>query len=100
MTMRWKTDKVGADDVKESLSAAISQANIPSFAKISWNGPELMVRIEQGGTSEIRLKIESDGKGAAVTETKRSIALLHRPFAKTVEAFVERVMSEAGLVRS
>lgn len=100
MSSQWRCEEKDQDAVRSALDKAIKKIHLPDFAKVHWEGQELCILIDQGGRSELRLRVQPGEGGTDAKETKRSIALLHRPFTRKVEEVIERVMHEAGFNRA
>jgi hypothetical protein len=43
------------------------------------------------GTSEIKMSLQDNGKGTKIQETKRNIAMMHKPFIGDVERMVVEI---------
>lgn len=81
------------DAVKSDLNRVMAEEIKKSYVKTAWNENELSIKIEKGGTSEIRIGLtEKDGK-VVVSELKRNISFLHKPFIGEVEKMIDHILS-------
>lgn len=82
------------DAVKSELSKVIANEIKKDYVKTSWDQNELCIKIEKGGTSEIRIGLkEKDGK-VLISEVKRNIAFLHKPFIGEVEKMIDHILDQ------
>ena len=97
--LNWTFAGKNRDEVKKALDAALQQKGLPSFADISWDGDVFCVKIDKGGKSEFRLGLKQAGADAGISEVKRDIAFLHKPFVGKVESYVNEIMSMIGATK-
>lgn len=100
MGLCWKSKEANLDKVRDQIKKRLSNAEIPSFVEISWKDNELCIGISQGGKSEFRLALSESSNGVTIEESKRDVAFLHRAFVGTVEKMVDKIITEAGFVKS
>lgn len=81
-----------ATDVKTKLIEIISREIKKDYVKTAWDKMVLCIKIEKMGSSEIRLALNSSGEQTLIEETKRSIAMMHKPFIADVEKVVENIL--------
>lgn len=96
MTMSWTFKNTNATDAKNSLQKELQNAGVPSFADISWEQDTMLVKIDKGGKSEFKLTLQAKGSDVQFVETKRNVAMFHKPFVGKVESFVDSVLTKAG----
>jgi hypothetical protein len=89
-TFAYLVDKDVAT-TKEQLTNTIKAEIKKDYVKTSWNGNELSIKIEKMGTSEIKMSLQDNGKGTKIQETKRNIAMMHKPFIGDVERMVVEI---------
>ena len=100
MTMSWTFRNISADEAKAILQQELQAAGVPSFASVSWEQNTMLVRIEKGGKSEFKLALQSQGADTKFVETKRDVALFHKPFVGRVESFVDQILNKAGAAKA
>lgn len=100
MALAWTINQKSVENVKGEISTALKNMNLPSFANVGWEGDELCVRIEKGGKSEFRLALKPQGEAVKITETKRDISFLHKPFVGKVESVVSELMGTVGAAKA
>ena len=100
MALSWKSQEKNIESVKTVILSLIAKQPIPAATKLNWEGNELCIRIEHGGTSELRLTIKETTDGVCIVETKRELAFLHRAFAGIVESAIDKVLAHAGFSKS
>ena len=96
MKSSWVIINSDIEKAKKSLMESMKKSEMPSFIKTNWEQNELCVRVEKNGKSEIRLALLAEGDKIKIIETKRSVALLHKPFVGRVETFLNGLMQECG----
>ncbi len=94
MAKSWSLPGKNADAVKELVQKELSSSDLPSSARIDWVGHDLQVTIEKAGKSSFTLSLNESNGSTTVTETKRSIALMHKPFVGRVEGFVDELFQK------
>lgn len=100
MTMSWTFRNLSTDEAKSILQRELNAAGVPSFATISWDQNTMSVKIDKGGKSEFKIALQSQGTDTKFIETKRDIALFHKPFVGRVESFVEQILNKAGAAKA
>jgi len=81
-------------DVKADLAKIIASEIKKDYVKTSWDENQLCIKIDKGGSSEIRIGLqEKDGK-VLISELKRSIAFLHKPFIGEVEKMIDHILGQ------
>ncbi len=100
MTMSWTFKNTNASDAKNSLQKELQAAGVPSFADVSWEQDTMLVKIDKGGKSEFKLTLQASGTDVQFVETKRNVALFHKPFVGKVESFVDSVLTKAGAAKA
>ena len=100
MTMSWTFKNTNASDAKNSLQKELQAAGVPSFADISWEQDTMLVKIDKGGKSEFKLTLQASGTDVQFVETKRNVALFHKPFVGKVDSFVDSVLTKAGAAKA
>jgi len=98
--MSWTFKNTNASDAKNSLQKELQAAGVPSFADISWEQDTMLVKIDKGGKSEFKLTLQASGTDVQFVETKRNVALFHKPFVGKVESFVDSVLTKAGAAKA
>jgi len=94
--MAWTLKELSMDETRKKIDGLLSQFKLPPFARISWEKDELCVHIDKGGKSEFRLSFQKDGDCINIKETKRQVALLHKPFASQVQKVVDDTLKKVG----
>ncbi|MFZ9520418.1 MAG: hypothetical protein ACO3A4_08070 [Silvanigrellaceae bacterium] len=100
MTMSWTFRNVSADEAKSLLQKELQAIGVPSFASVSWEQNTMLVRIDKGGKSEFKIALQSQGADTKFIETKRDVALFHKPFVGKVESFVDQILNKAGAAKA
>lgn len=100
MALTWTVKQKNIENVKTDIDSSLKKMSLPSFANVCWEGNELCVRIEKGGKSEFRLGVNPAGTDVKITETKRNISFLHKPFVGRVESVVEQIMGDIGAAKA
>lgn len=100
MTMSWMFRNLSTDEAKSLLQRELQAAGVPSFATISWEQNTMLVRIEKGGKSEFKIALQSQGSDTKFVETKRDVAMFHKPFVGRVESFVDQILNKAGAAKA
>jgi hypothetical protein len=100
MVMSWTFRNTNTTDAKAVLQKELQAAGVPSFAMVSWEQDTMLVKIDKGGKSEFKLSLQSSGSDVRFVETKRDVALFHKPFVGKVESFVDTVLSRAGAAKA
>lgn len=100
MTMSWTFRNVSADEAKTLLQKELQATGVPSFASVSWEQNTMLVRIDKGGKSEFKIALQSQGSDTKFIETKRDVALFHKPFVGKVESFVDQILNKAGAAKA
>lgn len=100
MAMSWTFRNTNTNDAKNLLQRELQAAGVPSFAMVSWEQDTMLVKIDKGGKSEFKLTLQSSGSDVRFVETKRDVALFHKPFIGKVENFVDSVLSRAGAAKA
>lgn len=96
MSKSWQLNCTSCEEAKAALAAALETSQLPSSARLSWNGYDLEVTIEKAGRSNFTLSLE-EGNGATVLkEAKKNVAFTHRPFVGRVEAFISELVTKAN----
>jgi hypothetical protein len=96
MAMSWTIPKKTVELARTALETEIAKAALPSFAQIIWENNELCVKIDKAGKSEFRMALKPEGDNVKMIETKRDVALFHRPFVDKVEGYVQQILSGVG----
>jgi len=100
MVMCWNFKNTNTLDAKTILQRELQAVGVPSFANVSWEQDTMRVKIDKGGKSEFKLTLQSNGSDVKFVETKREIALFHKPFIGKVESFVDSVLTKAGAAKA
>ncbi|NBO37224.1 hypothetical protein EBU99_01435 [bacterium] len=100
MAMSWTFRNVSSNDAKTILQRELQAAGVPSFANVSWEQNSMFVKIDKGGKSQFVLTLESNGSDTKFVETKRDVALFHKPFVGKVESFVDQILTKAGAAKA
>ena len=100
MAMSWTFKNINAADAKTILQRELQAACVPSFASVSWEQETMLVKIDKGGKSEFKLTLQSNGSDVKFVETKRDVALFHKPFIGKVENFVDSILTKAGAAKA
>jgi hypothetical protein len=100
MTMSWTFKNTNTSDAKNVLQNELQAAGVPSFADVSWEQDTMLVKIDKGGKSEFKLTLQTSGSDVQFIETKRNVALFHKPFVGKVESFVDTVVTKAGAAKA
>ncbi|NBW80170.1 hypothetical protein EBR21_00300 [bacterium] len=98
--MSWTFRNVSADEAKTLLQKELQATGVPSFASVSWEQNTMLVRIDKGGKSEFKIALQSQGSDTKFIETKRDVALFHKPFVGKVESFVDQILNKAGAAKA
>ena len=96
MKQSWIIQNTDVDKVKKLLSETMQKSDVPTFVKTTWEQNELCVKVDKNGKSEFRLALSAEGEKVKIFETKRSVALLHKPFVGRVESFLSSLMKDCG----
>lgn len=100
MALSWTVRQSTLENVKSAINTSLQNMSLPSFATVAWEGNELIVRIDKGGKSEFRLGVKPSGDSVTITETKRDLSFLHKPFVGKVETVVSQIMGDVGAVKA
>jgi hypothetical protein len=100
MAMCWTFKNTNAVDAKTILQRELQAMGVPSFANVSWEQDTMLVKIDKGGKSEFKLTLQSNGSDVKFVETKREVALFHKPFIGKVESFVDSILTKAGAAKA
>lgn len=91
-SLRYQVDH----DIKKAkslLKDILDKELAKSYISTSWKDDELTIRIDKGGTSEFKFNLTEHANGKClIQETKRAVALLHKPFAGEVQKTVDRLL--------
>ena len=82
------------DSVKTRLLDILKNEIKKSYVKTSWNQNELCIRIEKMGTSEIKIQLNEQNNKCTIQESKRSVAMMHKPFIAEVEKIVDELLTQ------
>lgn len=88
------TAEKNLEDVKSDLKKIISEEIKKDYVKTSWDQNELCIKIEKGGTSEIRIGLQEKEGKVLISEIKRNIAFLHKPFISDVEKMIDHILGQ------
>ena len=80
------------DSVKTRLLDILKTEIKKSYVKTSWNQNELVIRIEKMGTSEIKIQLSENDSKCLIQESKRNVAMMHKPFISEVEKIVDDLL--------
>jgi hypothetical protein len=94
MSRSWTVGGKSQSEVKTLLEKHLAEAQIPSFATVSWEGNVLKVSLAKAGKSHFTMALESAGSGTIIRETDRSVSFVHKPFVSVVESFVNSIMDK------
>ena len=81
-----------AEAVKSELTAILAKEIQKPYVKITWENFVMTIKIEKMGTSEIKLTILENQGACTISESKRNIAMMHKPFVGEVEKMVDDIM--------
>ncbi|NBX15975.1 MAG: hypothetical protein EBR09_01270 [Proteobacteria bacterium] len=100
MPMCWTFRNLNADQAKSILEKELQATGVPSFASVSWEQNTMLVKIDKGGKSEFKITLQNQGTDTKFVETKRDVALFHKPFVGKVESFVDQILNKAGAAKA
>lgn len=94
MAKTWTIPNKSASQARTSLEKHLNSSELPSSARLDWIGNDLQVTIEKAGKSQFTLSLEENGGSTVVKESRRSIALMHKPFVGRVESFIDELIGK------
>ena len=90
-SFKYITDE-NINSVKTRLLDILKTEIKKSYVKTSWNQNELVIRIEKMGTSEIKIQLSENDSKCLIQESKRNVAMMHKPFISEVEKIVDDLL--------
>ncbi|MBX9704497.1 MAG: hypothetical protein K2X39_10125 [Silvanigrellaceae bacterium] len=95
MSIHYISNK-SIDTLKKEITDEIGKKITKDWIKTSWNENELLVRIEKGSSSEFAISLIADEGEVNIKESRRKIALLHKPFSGEVEKAIDSILKNVG----
>jgi hypothetical protein len=94
MAKSWTIPNRSANESRAALEKHLSSSQLPSSARLDWVGNDLQVTIEKAGKSQFTLSLQESGGSTVIKESRRSLALMHKPFVGRVESFIDELVNK------
>ncbi len=99
MTISYIYKQSNINSTKSKINAAVEARELPKIVTYEWLDNQLDITFNKAGVSIISLILYSEGDDSVLKESKRVIALLHKPFITTALTIVEQIIEQSGGVK-